>query len=51
MFGCVGISDLDATQTTELVRQLRRRFSADVRQIARVASLPMEEAARMLDAP
>ena len=50
MFGCIGISDLDTKQTTELVRQLRRRFSADVRQIARVASLPMEEAARMLDA-
>ncbi len=50
MFGCAGISNLDMKQTTELVRQLRRRFSADVRQIARVASLPMEEAARMLDA-
>ena len=51
MFGCIGISDLDTKQTTELVRQLRRRFSADVRQIARVASLSMEDAARMLDAP
>ena len=51
LFGITGISDLDTKQTTELVRQLRRRFNADVRQIARVTSLNMEDAARMLDAP
>lgn len=51
LFGVIGISDLDTKQTTELVRQLRRRFNADVRQIARVISLNMEEVARMLDAP
>jgi len=51
LFGRNTVSDLDQEQKTELVRQLRRRFSSDVRQIARVTSLPMEEAARLLDAP
>lgn len=51
LFGRTSVSDLDTKQTTELIRQLRRRFSADIRQIARVTSLDMEEAARLLDAP
>jgi REP element-mobilizing transposase RayT len=51
LFGRNTVSDLDQEQKTELVRQLRRRFCSDVRQIARVTSLPMEEAARLLDAP
>ena len=51
LFGHSCASELDGKQTTELVRQLRRRFSADVRQIARVISVRPEVAARMLDAP
>ena len=51
LFGRNTVSDLDREQKTELVRQLRRRFGSDVRQIARVTSLPMEETARLLDAP
>ena len=51
LFGRTSVCDLDTKQTTELIRQLRRRFSADIRQIARVTSLDMEEAARLLDAP
>ena len=51
LFGRHSVSDLDMEQKTELVRQLRRRFGSDVRQIARVTSLPVEEAARLLDAP
>ena len=51
LFGRNTVSDLDLEQKTELIRQLRRRFGSDVRQIARVTSLPMEEAARLLDAP
>lgn len=51
LFGRSSASDLDSEQMLELVRQLRRRFGSDVRQIARVTSLPLEEAARLLDAP
>lgn len=51
LFGQVGVPDLGTDHKTELVRQLRRRFGSDVRQIARVTSIPLEEAARMLDAP
>lgn len=51
LFGRNTVSDLDREQKTELVRQLRRRFGSDVRQIARVTSLPMEETAQLLDAP
>ena len=43
------ISDLDVEQKTELLRQLGRRFSADLNQICRVTGIPYEEAARMLD--
>ena len=51
LFGRNSVSELDTEQKTELVRQLRRRFGSDVRQIARVTSLPLEETARLLDAP
>lgn len=43
------ISDLGVEQKTELLRQLGRRFSADLNQICRVTGIPYEEAARMLD--
>ena len=50
-FGKSEVSALDENQRQELVRQLRRRFSADVHQIARVTSLRIEDVARFLDAP
>lgn len=43
------ITDLDLEQKTEMLRQLRRRFSADLNQICRVTGIPYEEAARLLD--
>ena len=43
------ISDLGVEQKTELLRQLGRRFSADLNQICRVTGISYEEAARMLD--
>lgn len=51
LFGRNEASELDEGQRQELVRQLRRRFSADVHQIARITSLPMEDVARLLDTP
>ena len=49
LFRVNGISDLGMEQKTELLRQLRRRFSADLTQVCRVTGIPYEEAARMLD--
>ena len=43
------ISDLGVEQKTELLRQLGRRFSADLNQICRVTGISYEETARMLD--
>lgn len=43
------ICDLDMEQKVELLRQLSRRFSADLNQICRVTQIPYEEAAKMLD--
>lgn len=51
LFGRYSVSELDLEQRSELVRQFRRRFSADVRQIARVTSIPLEDVVRSLDAP
>ena len=51
LFGRNEASELDEGQRQELVRQIRRRFSADVHQIARITSLPMEDVARLLDTP
>ena len=51
LFGRNDASGLDDVQRQELVRQLRRRFSADIHQIVRVTSLPMEVVSRFLDAP
>ena len=50
-FGKNEVSSLDDDQRGEMVRQLRRRFSADIHQIARVTSLRMDEVARYLDVP
>lgn len=49
LFRANRISDLGVEQKTELLRQLGRRFSADLNQICRVTGIPYEEAARMLD--
>ena len=49
LFRVNGITDLDAGQKAELLRQLRGRFSADVNQICRVTGIPYDEAARLLD--
>ena len=43
------IADLSVGQKAELLRQLSRRFSADLNQICRVTGIPYEEAARILD--
>ena len=51
LFGRSTVPELDIEQRTELVRQLRRRFSADIHQIVRVTSFSMEEVARFLDTP
>ena len=51
LFGKSDARSLDEGQRQELVRQLRRRFSADIHQIVRVTSFPMEEVSRFLDAP
>ena len=51
LFGRSRVAELDEDQKTDLVCQLRRRFSADVRQIARVTSLELDDVARKLDAP
>ena len=51
LFGRSSAADLGTEQKTELVRQLRRRFSADIHQIVRVTSFSTEEVARSLDTP
>ena len=43
------LAELRVEQKVELLRQLIRRFSADLNQICRVTGIPYEEAARMLD--
>lgn len=50
LFKVNGISDLKVEQKAELLRQLSRRFSADLNQICRVTGIPYEEASRLLDA-
>ena len=51
LFGKNDVSELNEEQRQELVRQLRRRFSADIHQIVRITSFPMKDVARYLDAP
>lgn len=41
--------DLTVEQQVEVLRQLRRRFSANVHQVARVTGLTYEKAAKLLD--
>ena len=48
LFRAEGMSDLTLEQKTELLRQLGRRFSADLNQLCRVTGIPYAEAAKML---
>lgn len=49
LFKAGGIRDLSQEQKAELLRQLGRRFSADLKQLSRVTGIPYEEAAKLLD--
>ena len=49
LFGKDMFQELLPEERTELMRQIRFRFSADVNQIARVCGLSYAEAARMID--
>ena len=49
LFGKDMFQELLQEERTELMRQIRFRFSADVNQIARVCGLSYAEAARMID--
>ena len=50
MFGKAEWNDLSEAEQSEMLRQLRFRFSSNVNQLARVAGLSYEAAARLLDA-
>ncbi len=43
------IEELDIPQKTELARQIRYRFSADIHQIARVSGMPYQQIASLLE--
>ena len=43
------MENLEREQKAEMLRQLGRRFSADLNQVCRVTGIPYEEAAKMLD--
>lgn len=43
------IEELDIQQRTELARQIRYRFSADIHQIARVSGIPYQQIAILLE--
>ena len=49
LFGKPSFRELSDEQKTEVLRQLRFRFSSNVHQLARVAGLGYDAAARMLD--
>ena len=42
-------TELDSSEQTELLRQIRRRFSSNINQICRVTGLQYAEAAKLLD--
>jgi len=48
LFRANQIADLSSEQKAELLRQLGRRFSADLNQLCRVTGLPYAEAAKIL---
>lgn len=49
LFRADRFSDLSLDQKAEMLRQLGRRFSADINQLCRVTGIPYAEAARLLD--
>ena len=49
LFRNTRLEDLSTKETTELFRQIRFRFSANIYQIARVTGKTYEETARLLD--
>ncbi len=49
LFQKASFKDLSDDEGSELVRQIRFRFSADARQIARVCGISYEDAAKLLD--
>ena len=49
LFNKGSIKDLHPKQKTELLRQLRFRFSANVNQLVRVTEIPYEEVVRLLE--
>ncbi|MBR1927681.1 MAG: transposase [Bacteroidales bacterium] len=50
LFRKVRVDNLNEVEKTELVKQVRRRFSADAHQISRVLSLPYSDVTRMMEA-
>jgi REP element-mobilizing transposase RayT len=51
LFRNKGLNGLNETQTAELLKQLRYRFSSDPNQLARVAGLPYETVCALLETP
>ena len=49
LFGKRYFNELNDSEKTEYLRQIRYRFSSNVHQIARVTGLTYEEASRLLD--
>ena len=49
LFGASSFRELSDSQKTELLRQLRYRFSSNVHQLARIVGVTYDEAARLMD--
>ena len=49
LFRQTSLNDLVWNQKAEIAKQIKRRFSADIHQIARVTGIPYPEIAKMLD--
>ncbi len=49
MFRKRDVRELNDEELSDLIREIRRRFSADVNQIARLAEIPYSEVVRMLE--
>ena len=49
LFQKASFKDLSDDERSELIRQIRFRFSADAKQIARICGIAYEEAAKLLD--
>jgi hypothetical protein len=49
LFGVSSFRELGDSQKTEILRQLRFRFSSNTHQLARVVGISYEEAVRLMD--